>query len=41
MLECFQKLLCIDCAYKLLEVGLPVYLMLVEDSNGQGEIVAV
>ena len=27
--------------YKLLELGLPVYLMLTEDSNGQSEIVAV
>ena len=44
MLECFKaypELLCIDATYKLLELGLPVYLMLVEDSNGQSEIVAV
>ncbi len=27
--------------YKLLKLGLPVYLMVVEDSNGQSEIVAV
>ena len=32
---------CIDATYKLLELGLPVYLMLCEDSNGQSEIVAV
>ena len=44
MRECFKaypELLCIDATYKLLELGIPVYLMLVEDSNGQSEIVAV
>ena len=44
MRECFKaypELLCIDATYKLLELGLPVYLFLVEDSNGQSEIVAV
>ncbi len=44
MKECFEaypELLCLDATYKLLELGLPVYLMLTEDSNGQSEIVAV
>ena len=44
MKEAFQaypELVCIDATYKLLELGLPVYLMLCEDSNGPSEIVAV
>lgn len=32
---------CVDATYKLLELRLPVYVMLVEDGNGQSEIVAV
>ena len=35
------ELLCLDATYKLLDLRLPIYLMLVEDSNGQSEIVAV
>ena len=30
-----------DATYKLLELGLPVYLMLSEDANGQSEVIAV
>ena len=44
MVEVFQaypELLCIDATYKLLNLGLPVYLFLCEDSNGQSEIVGV
>ena len=44
MKEAFQaypELVCIDATYKLLELGLPTYLMLCEDSNGQSEIVTV
>ena len=37
----YPELVCIDATYKLLDLGLPTYLMLVEDSNGQSEIVAV
>lgn len=39
----YPKLLCVDstCTYKLLDLKLPVYLMLCEDSNGQSEICAV
>lgn len=29
----YPELVCIDATYKLLDLGLPVYLMLVEDSN--------
>ena len=39
--KAYPKLLCVDATYKLLELGLPVYLMLCEDSNGQSEVVAV
>lgn len=44
MLEAFEaypELVCIDATYKLLELRLPVYLMLCEDSNGSSEIVSV
>ena len=34
-------MVCIDATYKLLELRLPVYIMPVEDGNGQSEIVAV
>ena len=37
----YPELLCMDAMYKLLELGLPTYIMLSEDSNGQSEIVAV
>ena len=37
----YPDLLCLDATYKLLELGLLVYLMLCNDSNGQREIVAV
>lgn len=39
--KAYPELLCLDATYKLLELGLPVYLMLCEDSNGQSEVVAV
>jgi len=39
--EAYPELICIDATYKLLKIGLPVYLMLCEDSNGQSEIVAL
>ncbi len=44
MMEAFQaypELVCIDATYKLLELRLPVYSMLCEDSNGLSEIIAV
>lgn len=34
----YPELLCLDATYKLLELGLPTYIMLYEDSN---EIIAV
>ena len=37
----YPELLCIDATYKLLELRFPVYIMLVEDGNGQSEIAAV
>jgi len=36
----FPELLCIDATYKLLELGLPVFVMVCVDSNGQTEVVA-
>ena len=39
MMQAFQSF--IDATYKLIEIGLPTFLMLSEDSNGQSEIVAV
>ena len=37
----YPELVCIDSTYKLLELCFPVYIMLVEDGNGQNEVVAV
>lgn len=37
----FPELVCVDATYKLLELRFPVYVMLIEDGNGQSEIVAV
>ena len=37
----YPELICIDATCKLLELRFPVYIMLVEDGNGQSEIVAV
>lgn len=37
----YPEIIFIDATYKLLELGLPTYLMLCEDSNGQSEIIAV
>ena len=39
--KAYPEIIFIDATYKLLELGLPVYLMLCEDSNGQSEIVCV
>ena len=41
MFKAYPELLCLDATYKLLELGLLVYIMLSEDSNGQSEVVAV
>lgn len=44
MMEAFNaypELVCLDATYKLLDLRLPIYLMLVEDSNGLSEIVTV
>ena len=36
----YPELVCVDATYKLLELCFPVYIMLVEDGNGQGKISA-
>ena len=39
----YPELLCLNATYncKLLELGLPAYLMLSEDANGQSEMITV
>lgn len=42
MLDAFHaypEIVFIDATYKLLELGLPTYLMLCEHSNGQSEVI--
>ena len=39
--QAYPEIIFLDATYKLLELGLPVYIMLCEDSNGQSEIIAV
>ena len=39
--QAYPELLCLDATYKLLELVVPVYLILCEDSNGLSEIVCV
>uniref|UniRef100_A0A1X7VIP8 ZSWIM1/3 RNaseH-like domain-containing protein n=1 Tax=Amphimedon queenslandica TaxID=400682 RepID=A0A1X7VIP8_AMPQE len=39
--EAYSELLFMDATYKLLDLNLPVFIMLCEDSNGQSEVVAV
>ena len=36
----YPELVCIDATYKLLELRCPLYIMLVEDGNGQSEVAA-
>ena len=38
--KAYPELLCVDVTYKLLKLGLPLYIMVCEDSNGQSEVVA-
>ena len=33
----YPKFVCIDATYKLLELHFPVYMLLIEDGNGQSE----
>ena len=43
MRQCFSsypELVCVDATYKLIELSFPLYIRLVEDENGQSEIVA-
>ena len=37
----YPKIVCIDATYKLIDLRFPVYIILVEDGNGQSEIAAV
>ena len=37
----YPELLFLDAKYKLLELGLPVYLMLSADANGQNKVITV
>ena len=37
----YPELVCIDATYKLLELRFPVYIMLIEDGNGQSKLIAV
>ena len=39
--QSYPELICVDATYKLLELRFPVYIILIEDGNGQSEIVAV
>ena len=41
MFRAYPEPLCLDATYKLLELGLPTYIMLYENSNGQSEIISV
>ena len=40
-LKNYPEILFLDATYKLLEIRLPVYLFLVEDSMGESEVVGV
>ena len=37
----YPELVCVDATYKLLELRFPLYVMMVEDGNGQSEIAAI
>ena len=39
--NCFPEVIFFDATYKLNELRMPLYLMLVIDSNGQSEIVSL
>ena len=39
--ECYPEVLMVDATYKLNELRMPLYLMIVIDGNGQSEIVAM
>ncbi len=44
MKQCFDsypEIVFLDATYKLLEIGIPTYLLLCEDSNGMSEVVFV
>ena len=39
--EAFPEVLLVDATYKLLDLRMPVYLLLIIDGNGQSEIVGI
>ena len=39
--QAYPEIVFVDAMYKLLELGVPTYLLLCEDSNGQSDIVGV
>ena len=39
--QSYPEIIFVDATYKLLELQLPVYLIVCEDSNGSSEIVAM
>ena len=39
--ECYPEVLMVDATYKLNQLRMPLYLMMVIDGNGQSEIVAM
>lgn len=41
ILDAYPEMICVDATYKLLELRFPVYIILIEDGNGQSEVVAV
>ena len=41
ILNAYPEMICVDATYKLLELRFPVYIILIEDGNGQSEVVAV
>ena len=40
MYDCFPELLFVDATYKLNNLRMPLYVFLIEDGNGESEIVA-
>lgn len=40
-MEAYPELICIDATFKLLNIRTPVYLILIEDGNGESQVVAV
>ena len=41
ILDACPEMICVDATYKLLELRFPACIILIEDGNGQSEVVAV